>query len=91
MRGVKKPSCWDVMKCGRELATAERPACPAATATNLDGINCGMAAGRCCWAVAGTLCHDKQGTFAVKTNNCLECEFFKRVAREEWPGVMVDS
>ena len=81
------------MKCGREVATAERPACPAVTATHLDGVNCGMAAGRCCWAVAGTLCQEKRLGASSPTPhaNCLECEFFKRVAREEWPGVMVDS
>ena len=75
------------MKCGREVATPDRPACPAVTAKHLDGVNCGMAAGRCCWAVVGTLCREREGT----GRDCLDCEFFKRVGREEWPGVMVDG
>ncbi|MFH1294084.1 MAG: two-CW domain-containing protein [Pseudomonadota bacterium] len=48
------------------------------------GKNGGIAAGRFCWKVAGTLCGGKvQGTFAEKMINCANCDFFKSVKPEE--------
>src|SRR5271165_6488776 len=44
----------------------------------------GTGGGRICWAVAGTLCGGKiQGTFAQKAVNCMACEFYRAVRREE--------
>ena len=89
---MKKLNCWEFMKCGREHPTADRPACPATLATELDGVNGGQAAGRCCWAVVGTICHGEvQGDFAVKKGSCLRCDFFQNVAHEEWPSMIVDD
>lgn len=76
------------MGCGREMGgqrVAEAGLCPAASAEEADGINCGKNAGRICWAVAGTVC-DKgiQGEVAKKNNqSCLECDFYKAVEKEE--------
>lgn len=80
-------NCWEIKKCGREPGGAkvkELGVCPAAVEARLDGINCGKNAGRCCWAVAGTLCEGKiQGSFAQKVGSCLNCEFFQSVVKEE--------
>ena len=58
-------------------------ACPAARA-GLSGFNSGAHGGRICWAIAGTLCGGKiQGTFAQKVANCMACEFYLAVKREE--------
>lgn len=80
---MQKVNCWELMKCGREVAAPGRPVCPAVTATTLDGVNGGVAGGRCCWSVVGTFCADVGET-------CLGCRFFQRVSREEWPEVLVD-
>ena len=80
-------NCWEFKKCGREpggAKSAELGVCPSATETRLDGTNNGKNAGRVCWALAGTLCGGKvQGTYAQKFLNCMECEFYKQVIREE--------
>ena len=80
-------NCWEVKKCGREpggAKSAELGVCPSAIETRLDGVNNGKNAGRVCWALAGTLCGGKvQGTYAQKFLNCMECEFYKQVIREE--------
>jgi hypothetical protein len=81
-----KANCWEVKKCGREpggARMAELGACPAPRA-NFSGWNHGTGGGRICWAVAGTLCGGKiQGTFAQKAVNCMACEFYQAVRREE--------
>jgi len=85
--GPRKKNCWEQMKCGREPGgekVAELGTCPAAADGESNGINGGIAAGRFCWVVAGTLCKGEvQGTFAQKFKNCLVCPFFRRVEREE--------
>jgi len=49
-----------------------------------NGINGGKNGGRCCWAIAGTLCFGiVHGTFAQKIRNCMDCSFFWSVADEE--------
>lgn len=57
--------CWQYMKCGRE--SDHSVTCPAYPYF-----------GRCCWAVAGTLCAGRvQGTFAQKIADCKQCSFFQ--------------
>lgn len=57
--------------------------CPAATETMVDGIYGGKNGGRCCWAIAGTLCGGKvRGTIAQKIKNCRKCDFFQLVIKE---------
>ncbi len=76
-------NCWDFLKCGREpggLNVEELGVCPAATSTEHDGINRGVAAGRFCWIVEGTLCSGKVVNKFVK---CTACNFYKLVKEEE--------
>ena len=84
---LKRAGCWDFTECGREPGgknTASLGICPAATEERYDGINRGKNAGRFCWTVAGTFCNSKpQGTFAMKLENCLKCDFFIKVQKEE--------
>ncbi len=82
-----KENCWEFKKCGREIngvKTAELGVCPAATEKRLDNLNSGKNGGRTCWAIAGTLCGGSvQGVFASKLANCLTCDFFTLVGKEE--------
>lgn len=80
-------NCWEFKKCGREpngLKAKELGVCPAAITTKTDKINNGKNGGRSCWAIAGTLCGGKvQGEFASKMMNCMQCDFYKIVWKEE--------
>jgi len=77
-------NCWEVMKCGRELKSARKVICPAVIAKEYNGKNRGKNAGRFCWVIAGTFCHDDvNGTHAQKIVNCIQCDFFKQVSEEE--------
>ena len=82
-----KLNCWEFKKCGRQPAGAkakELGICPASTEKRTDGVNGGKNGGRCCWALAGTLCGGKiQGSFASKAGNCMQCDFFKLASLEE--------
>jgi len=82
-----KLNCWEFKNCGREPGgsrVAELGVCPAAADTPAEGLNDGKCGGRCCWAIAGTFCGGfVQGTFAMKQRNCLKCDFFKQVIREQ--------
>ena len=82
-------NCWQFKKCGREpggTKVAELGLCPASTEAKVNGVNHGRNAGRACWAVTGTLCGGKvQGTFAAKMANCMTCDFYTLVGREEGP------
>jgi hypothetical protein len=50
-------------------------------------MNSGKNGGRACWALTGTLCGGQvQGTFSMKLENCLACEFYALVATEEGPA-----
>ncbi len=84
-----KPNCWEFKKCGREPGgpmAAELGVCPASTEPRTNGVNGGKNAGRACWAISGTMCGGKiQGTYAAKIGNCLNCEFYQVVQREEKP------
>lgn len=83
----QKQNCWEVKKCGREPGGAkvqEFGICPATIEVRVHGINGGKNGGRCCWAVTGTLCGGKvQGMFAHKVANCMVCEFYKAVVKDE--------
>ncbi len=87
-----KINCWEFKKCGRETGgkNAEKlGVCPASKQEKTNGINNGKFAGRCCWAVAGTLCNGPvQGTFAQEINRCMDCEFYWIVAHEEGKEAM---
>jgi len=84
---MAKVNCWEFKQCGRQPGgekVAEFGVCPAAVEKRLDDVNHGQAAGRCCWALTGTLCGGKvQGSFAMKLGNCLKCTFFTTVRQEE--------
>ena len=83
-------NCWDFKQCGRQPGGSkahELGVCPAAVEKRVDRINQGKNAGRCCWAIAGTLCKGElQGAFAQKVGNCMKCDFFGHVAQEEGRG-----
>jgi len=87
---MKKQNCWEFKHCGRQPSganAAQLGVCPAATAASANGINSGINGGRACWAIAGTLCGGVvQGSYATKVANCMNCEFFKKVAPEEAAG-----
>ncbi len=81
-----KKNCWEFTSCGRQPGGAnvhELGICPAAIAKGCDGIHGGVCGGRACWAISGTLCSGRlQGTIASKIKNCLKCEFYQEVRRE---------
>jgi len=83
----RRKNCWEKQRCGREPGgnrVSEHGVCPAAVASEHNGVNHGANAGRYCWRVAGTLCTGKvQGTFAEKVCDCGQCPFFLQVVREE--------
>jgi hypothetical protein len=82
-----KMNCWEFKKCGREPGgnkNEELGICTASIEKRVQGVNNGKNAGRCCWAIAGTLCGGQvQGTFSLKMLNCMECDFYKMVYKEE--------
>lgn len=84
---MAKQNCWDYMKCGREEGGAKAQdlgVCPAYKEKRLHGVHDGDNAGRSCWVIAGTYCGSRvQGTFAEKKRNCLECDFYAVVSKEE--------
>ncbi len=83
----KKLNCWEVKKCGRELGGQniyKNSVCLASTEIRLDGIHGGKNAGRACWVIAGTMCEGEvQGTFVSK-DDCISCDFYKKVREEEF-------
>ncbi len=83
-------NCWEFTKCGREPGGAkvsELGVCPAAIENKVHGVNRGKNGGRSCWAITGTLCGGQmQGSFAMKHHNCLKCDFFSVVKRQEGAG-----
>ena len=84
---MEKLNCWEFKKCGRQLGGTHVHSlviCPATTEKKLDGVHGGSNAGRACWIVGGTLCNGEvQGKFVKKYDSCLECDFYKKVKREE--------
>ena len=85
-----RENCWEYFNCGRQENGAkvkELGVCPVTTTKKTNGINSGKNGGRCCWTFAGTLCDGKkQGEFGQKVMNCLSCDFYKKVFREEKDG-----
>jgi len=84
--GMPKQNCWELKRCGREPGGPRAEAlgvCRAITAACTDGMNGGLNGGRVCWAVAGTLNGDKKRHCSSTFDDCLECDFFRMVAREE--------
>jgi methyl-accepting chemotaxis protein len=83
----RKLNCWEHKKCQRQPGgdkTHELGVCAAATDETFDGMNSGGNAGRSCWKVSGTLCGGKvQGTFAQKSQSCVNCDFYQKVREEE--------
>lgn len=74
---MDKTNCWEHKGCKKEE-------CPAHSEKRLDGTHGGINAGRACWVVAGTRCGGAvQGVYAQKVGNCMKCDFYELVAREE--------
>jgi hypothetical protein len=84
---MKKMNCWEYKKCGREpggVKVYEFGVCPAASEERLSDVHGGEKGGRACWVVAGSMCGGKvQGSFAQKYGNCVICDFFNEVKKEE--------
>lgn len=84
---MRKLNCWEYSKCGRQPGgdnIIKSGICPAAIEKKANGFNGGKNAGRICWAIAYTMCDDKNiRTNAEKLSNCMECDFFKLVSEEE--------
>lgn len=82
-----KTNCWEFHNCGREpggVNSLNGNICPASVESTADGINRGKNAGRCCWAITGTLClGEPQGNKSEKLKDCVNCNFFKSVQEEE--------
>lgn len=82
-----KQNCWEFKKCGREPGGEKVETlgvCPAATSQALNGGNDGNNGGRICWLISATLCQNEiQGDFFQKIANCVKCDFFKTVFKEE--------
>jgi hypothetical protein len=82
-----KQNCWEFQKCGREPGGEKNEdlgICLASIEKRTNGIHGGKNGGRACWAIVGTLCEGKvQGSLAKKIGDCLKCEFYKQVVREE--------
>ncbi len=79
-----KKNCWEVMGCAYGPSSRGTKTCPVVTETRLHNIHGGINAGRACWVVAGTLCHDEAGKrFASKMETCFECSFYRRIHMEE--------
>ncbi len=82
-----RKNCWLARECGREPGgnrTHELGVCPAAEPGDFEGFNKGVNAGRYCWMIEGTLCHDQiQGNWATKIRKCIDCDFFIEVREQE--------
>jgi hypothetical protein len=84
---TRKKNCWEVLRCGKQPGgskVGQEGPCPAAVEQRTDGINDGRNAGRVCWLVKRTLCHNQvQDGYADKLNICMRCEFYLMVKSEE--------
>jgi hypothetical protein len=80
-----KLNCWEVMNCEWQPADKVKiEVCPAIVESKFDGVNSGKNAGRACWMIAGTFCGGKvQGNYAQKYKNCIICDFYNLVKKEE--------
>jgi hypothetical protein len=86
-------NCWEYTNCGRGpkgVYGGRTDICPAATEKKLNGVHGGTNAGRACWVVAGTLCRgNTQGVFAQKYQTCQDCDFYKKVQKENYTNFQV--
>jgi hypothetical protein len=81
-RKLRPLNCWESQDCGRGPGSVR--VCPVVTEIRADGVNRGANGGRVCWAIAGTICGGRrQGTYAVKLETCMRCDFYQLVLREE--------
>jgi len=84
---MPKINCWEEKECGRQpggFKVGLLGVCPAAADTRADGLNHGVNGGRACWPFSGTLCNGTpHGSFSSKLQDCLKCNFYGRVMREE--------
>lgn len=82
-----KVNCWDYMNCGREIGgvrVKNLGHCPAMTYTAFHGTNGGFRSGRYCWYVAGSFHKDPpECSHVSKVGDCLDCDFFNLVKKEE--------
>ena len=82
-----KKNCWEFMKCewqpeGPKID--EIGVCPAVVDSSFTGLHGGKNAGRVCWMIAGAFCGGRvQGEYAKKYKNCIKCEFYRLVVKEE--------
>jgi len=80
-------NCWEYMHCGREpdgLRVGSQGVCQAAQEKAASDMHGGKNGGRICWAVSGTLCGGcVQGSFACKIKDCMQCDFYHLVQKEE--------
>ena len=76
---MERLNCWEHKACGEAKEN-----CPAYTQRTYEGVNGGAKSGRLCWVAAGTFCGKQvKGVFAKTRGNCMNCDFFQRVKREE--------
>lgn len=80
-------NCWEYMHCGREpngRRIGTQGVCQAALEHAASDMHGGKNGGRVCWAVSGTLCGGcVQGSFACKIKDCMQCDFYNLVQKEE--------
>ncbi len=88
-------NCWDFKNCNyhpnninldisTDTNNCEMDKCPATTSGIFNGTNNGLYAGRFCWAVKETKCCKKgQEDYKKSIINCLDCDFFQLVSKEE--------
>jgi len=78
-----KINCWEFFGCGREPGgdTAKKlGVCPVFTSFRSHRKNHGKKAGRACWEIKSTACHNSLGS---SFNDCTKCPFFLLVQYEE--------
>lgn len=84
-----KKNCWEHKRCCRQPGGEKKHElgiCPVTTHESAHGINNGINGGRACWAIEGSLCGGEvQGTFAQKMGDCMNCDFYSQVRKEEGP------
>lgn len=89
---MHSPNCWEITRCGREPGgehAASPGVCPAAAARWAHGLNGGKNGGRACWAIAGSFSRGEIcGTLAARMCDCMACDFFARVGKEQGAGYM---
>ncbi|MFZ5797330.1 MAG: two-CW domain-containing protein [Desulfobulbaceae bacterium] len=83
-------NCWEYHQCGKGPDIEEANSCPAAREKRLHGVHGGVNGGRSCWVVAGTQCRGKtQGIFVQKYSTCQECNFYRKVLKENFNNFQV--